>query len=462
MKQTVKEKTLIRIATLTLTAAIGLGGGVFIASAKDYTSDIKDARGDLSDTETKLSEIQRRIKERQDYLTDLANSLAGIESEKLSQMSDRDYLLNELVNIKEDIEQFENEIAKMQKEHDEMEDLLLDRTRVMYQSSTDFELIQMFFTSKNIFDFIEKLNIYRKMIAEDRELLEKIRLQEALLEDKKAQEERLFADKEIILAEVEAAIQDLENNREFVTENYQTLTALVHNLEKEKEEYELTRDELTDKLNELEKLQRQAEEEARRAEEERKRKEEEARKAAEAEKARLEAEARKAAEAAERARKEAEDAQRAKEEALNEGSQSNVPRSPESAGFCWPLESYIKFTDYFGYRNHPIAHVWMLHAGTDIAASSGTKIYAAQDGVVSMAANNGAYGLTVIIDHGNGLQSVYAHCSKLLVSKGDHVKKGQTISLVGMTGGATGPHLHFEVRLDGKPVDSLPYLKGLY
>ena len=460
--QTVKEKTLIKIASVALSAAIAFGGAAFLSSAKDYTGDIKDAKGDLSDTESKLSEIQRRIKDRQEYLTDLANSLAGIESEKLSQMSDREYLLNELVTIKENIEQFDDEIAEMQKEHDEMEELLLDRTRVMYQSSTDFELIQMFFSSKNIFDFIEKIGIYRKMIAEDRELLAKVRLQEQLLEEKKAQEERLFADKETVLSEIEAAIRDLENDEEFVTENYQNLTALVQNLEKEKEQYEFERDEITDKLNELERLQREAEEAARRAEEERKRKEEEARKAAAAEKARLEAEARRAAEEAERARQQAENAQNQINETLNDAAASSQGRSPESAGFCWPLESYIKFTDYFGYRNHPIAHVWMLHAGTDIAASKGTKIYAAQSGTVSMAADNGAYGLCVIIDHGNGLQSVYAHCSKLLVSKGQQVTKGQTIALVGMTGGATGCHLHFEVRLDGKPVDSLPYLKGLY
>ena len=461
MNETVKRKAFIKIAALTLSAAVSFGGSVFASSAKDYTGDIKDTKSDLSETESKLSEIQRRIKERQDYLTDLANSLAGIESEKLSQMNDKEYLINELLNIKENIENFDNEIAEMQKEHDDAEELLLDRTRVMYQSSTDFELIQMFFTSKNIFDFIEKINIYRKMIAEDRELLSKIKQQEAVLEEKKAQEERLFSDKETILAEIEAAIRDLESDQEFITGNYENLTALVQNLEKEKEQYELERDEITDKLNELEKLQREAEEAARRAEEERKRKEEEAKKAAAAEKARLEAEAKKAAEAAEKAKQDAANAQKEIDQTLKDVN-SSQSRSPESAGFCWPLESYIKFTDYYGYRNHPIAHVWMLHAGTDIAASKGTKIYAAQSGKVSMAADNGAYGLTVIIDHGNGLQSVYAHCSKLLVSKGQQVTKGQTIALVGMTGGATGCHLHFEVRLDGKPVDSLPYLKGLY
>ncbi|MFA0732232.1 MAG: hypothetical protein LKKZDAJK_003006 [Candidatus Fervidibacter sp.] len=109
----------------------------------------------------------------------------------------------------------------------------------------------------------------------------------------------------------------------------------------------------------------------------------------------------------------------------------------------------------FGYRRHPILGGVRFHCGVDIAAPYGTPIRAAADGVVVFAGWRRAYGNTVIIDHGNGLATLYAHCSELLVSEGVVVRQGQIIARVGSTGLATGPHLHFEVRHYGEPVNPL-------
>ncbi|MFA0757566.1 MAG: hypothetical protein KEFWMYNX_000143 [Candidatus Fervidibacter sp.] len=109
----------------------------------------------------------------------------------------------------------------------------------------------------------------------------------------------------------------------------------------------------------------------------------------------------------------------------------------------------------FGYRRHPILGGVRFHCGVDIAAPFGTTIRAAADGVVVFAGWRRAYGNTVIIDHGNGLATLYAHCSELLVSEGAVVRQGQPIARVGSTGLATGPHLHFEVRRYGEPVNPL-------
>jgi murein DD-endopeptidase MepM/ murein hydrolase activator NlpD len=109
----------------------------------------------------------------------------------------------------------------------------------------------------------------------------------------------------------------------------------------------------------------------------------------------------------------------------------------------------------FGYRRHPILGGVRFHYGVDIAAPFGTTIRAAADGVVVFAGWRRAYGNTVIIDHGNGLATLYAHCSELLVSEGAVVRQGQPIARVGSTGLATGPHLHFEVRRYGEPVNPL-------
>lgn len=118
----------------------------------------------------------------------------------------------------------------------------------------------------------------------------------------------------------------------------------------------------------------------------------------------------------------------------------------------------------FGMRYDPFYNVWQLHAGVDLAAPGGTVIWAAEAGDVVQAGWNGGYGNYTCIYHGlyqgQGFATCYAHQSQLLVSAGQHVERGQVIGLVGTTGASTGTHLHFEVRLDGTPVDPVPWLPG--
>jgi len=124
-----------------------------------------------------------------------------------------------------------------------------------------------------------------------------------------------------------------------------------------------------------------------------------------------------------------------------------------------PLKSEYRLSSPFGYRTHPITGKKKLHAGMDMAAPKGTPIYAAETGVVTVAQSWSGYGNCVIIDHGGGLWTLYGHMSKILVEKGQTVKRGEKIGLVGSTGQSTGNHLHFEVRKNSEPVDPAPYLK---
>lgn len=123
----------------------------------------------------------------------------------------------------------------------------------------------------------------------------------------------------------------------------------------------------------------------------------------------------------------------------------------------WPLPGYYTITSPFGNRMHPVLKVYKMHTGIDIAGSgcNGKNVVAAADGTVITAGWISGYGNTVIIDHGGGITTLYGHSQKLLVKKGDKVARGQAIMLVGMTGYATGPHLHFEVRENGKYVNPL-------
>ncbi|MBP2665348.1 MAG: envC 1 [Firmicutes bacterium] len=122
----------------------------------------------------------------------------------------------------------------------------------------------------------------------------------------------------------------------------------------------------------------------------------------------------------------------------------------------WPAEGEI--TSPFGWRVHPIFGTQRLHTGIDIGADYGDTVRAADGGVIIHSDWMGGYGNAVIIDHGNGISTLYAHNSQLLVSEGQTVAKGQAISRVGSTGYSTGPHLHFEVRQNGTPVNPLNFL----
>ena len=143
--------------------------------------------------------------------------------------------------------------------------------------------------------------------------------------------------------------------------------------------------------------------------------------------------------------------------ALNTSSQSGLVYKGNGK-FQFPLASYTRLSSQYGYRIHPIYKTKKLHTGIDYAAPHGTAIFAADDGKVLTSGWVNGYGYTVAINHGSGYVTMYAHCSSLLVSAGQSVKRGQTIAKVGSTGNSTGNHLHFEVRINGKTVNPASYL----
>ena len=126
--------------------------------------------------------------------------------------------------------------------------------------------------------------------------------------------------------------------------------------------------------------------------------------------------------------------------------------------FKFPLAYYTRLSSEYGWRMHPTLHVEKFHNGIDLASPTGTDIYAAYDGKVVAAAYSSSMGNYVMIDHGDELYTIYMHASKLYVSAGDVVVKGETIAAVGSTGRSTGPHLHFGVRLNGQYVSPWNYL----
>ncbi len=129
-----------------------------------------------------------------------------------------------------------------------------------------------------------------------------------------------------------------------------------------------------------------------------------------------------------------------------------------SGTYTWPAPGYSTITSSYGMRYHPILKVRKLHSGMDIGAPSGANIVAADAGKVIYSGWMTGYGNTVVIDHGAGKSTLYGHQSRILVSNGQTVSKGQIIGKVGSTGWSTGAHLHFEVRVNGSPVNPAGYL----
>ncbi|TXH30839.1 MAG: M23 family metallopeptidase [Actinobacteria bacterium] len=141
------------------------------------------------------------------------------------------------------------------------------------------------------------------------------------------------------------------------------------------------------------------------------------------------------------------------------GGQSGVPVNIGPGGLAWPAPG-APVSGNVGPRIHPVYGYRSCHTGTDIGAAGGSPILAAEDGVVVSIQNGGPYGLHTLIQHGSGISTMYAHQSSTSVSVGQKVKKGQVIGRVGSTGWSTGPHLHFEVHVNGTPYDPMGWFGG--
>lgn len=148
----------------------------------------------------------------------------------------------------------------------------------------------------------------------------------------------------------------------------------------------------------------------------------------------------------------------AKQEAENNKNNSTgIPGGVISNG-SWPVPGNTRISSGYGYRKHPILNVQEFHTGIDIPAPMGTPTVAIDNGTIIYSGVQGSYGNTIMIKHDDGKVSLYAHNSQLLASVGQRVQKGQAVAKIGSTGMSTGPHLHFEIRINGKHVNPLDYL----
>ena len=140
--------------------------------------------------------------------------------------------------------------------------------------------------------------------------------------------------------------------------------------------------------------------------------------------------------------------------------EQTASRRPAEKSWVYPLVGSAVSSQY-GYRHHPVQHRWKHHNGLDLAAPSHAPIRSISDGTVIFADAYGGFGNLVVVRHSDEMTSHYGHCNSILVRPGQHVKSGQIVATVGETGRVTGPHLHFEVRINGEIQNPEKYIPGL-
>ncbi|MCL2016947.1 MAG: peptidoglycan DD-metalloendopeptidase family protein [Defluviitaleaceae bacterium] len=398
----------------------------------------------VAELEQRRIEVQAEIAGARGEYIEILQEMETLELEILEMDIVLEHATDQLVLIEEsleetrlDLELAELDLEQARQDRDDHFDRFKTRLRVMYIHGP-MGYLEVVMQANSFLDFLARLEHMNAIARTDREMATRLQDAEDLVE--KTLEETFrtmtrYESLQVLQAERVADLQLALSNKENFMWRLEDVATQQELLVRQLEE--------TDRQIGIE-IQ-QALERARQAEEA------ERRRAAQAaaERAARERAEREAREAAERAARQPTAEQAAAQAA-----------APVHAGgtMAWPVPGHTRVSSGYGNRTHPITRRPEFHTGVDIPAPSGTNIIAAESGFVIASGWRGGFGNTVIIDHGNGLTTLYGHNSRNLVSEGQWVNRGDVIARVGTTGISTGPHLHFEVRRNGSHISPNPFL----
>ena len=315
------------------------------------------------------------------------------------------------------IEENESKLAEIEDEYQSKHGRLEKRVRDIYING-QISYLDVMFGAEDFGDFLTRMDLLKRVMEQDSALVNAVLdyRNEIQAIGVQLEEDRQVQAEQAIIAE------DAKNIK---LEKVAEQQALIDMMENDKEIYNRQYDEMMAASNQVAQLIQ-------------------------------ESRYRAAAEEARRQQEAARQAQTGSYESSDDGSYQAYIPATNSGAMIWPISGPI--TSEFGWRNHPIFGGQRFHSGLDIGGDYGLPIHAAQGGVVSHAGWIGGYGNTVMIDHGGGIVTLYGHNESLAVDVGQYVNQGDVIAYCGSTGNSTGPHCHFEVRLDGEPVSPYNYL----
>ena len=376
-----------------------------------YSDEIGDYEDEKSSIEENLDTLANRKAETKEQINGAISENKGIIKLKNGEKIKYNKMLRRITNYEASITETENQILDLEKQYAARLKKFKKRL-VLLLKEDDYSFLSLFLESSSMSEAYEKMDLLNVIAEKDAKELKWLNTTKEDIEGKKAVLERKKETVRVASVEVQDKIKGLDAESAKAQENIAKYNAVLQNIEDREDELILESERIEREIRELQ---------------------------------------------AEAARKAAEEA--------NNNTGGNYDYSTPPAGgitgsgqYAWPCPSSSAITSVFGMRVHPVTGVYKLHTGVDIGGGMGSAIVAAESGTVISAGFNTAYGNCIIIDHGSGMSTLYAHASAMYVGTGAKVQKGQTIAAVGSTGYSTGAHLHFEVRVNGSPVNPMSYI----
>lgn len=368
--------------------------------------DLQNAQDERRSMEGTLSDIKKQQVKLEEAKNDLSEYVVELDGQLIFIQGTLTELDEKIAQKEQEIVQIEQQLKEAQENEVDQYEAMKQRIKFMYERGNS-AYISLLLDAENFSEMLNKAEYIEEISNYDRDMLKQYQDTKDAIEFLKEQlekEEELLNSAQEEAAKKEGEMSDLIDQKEQQIRDYETD---INNKEKAIKEYE----------------------------------------------------AEIAAQNATIAALEAQIAQAERE--LADVSGNDVGETPVYYGggpFCWPAPSYTRISDDYGNRIHPTLGVPQFHNGVDMAAPNGSPILAAESGVVIAAAYSSSMGNYIMINHGNGLYTIYMHASALYVSTGQTVTRGQKIAAVGSTGRSTGPHLHFSVRRNGSYVNPWNFL----